>query len=161
MTILAYALDWVESLFWFQLLHDTAPPWGKGCHFQGEAHVKGTKAAQYQSNIWAKWEQSLLGLMEADPGNSLGIWLQLEPPQPTPKLRLSATAVPFAPALPPTGSRMFVLAWGTAHIWREWNQLRPGPQKFCSSNLDSSSSPVADTGHRAEEKALVCTWLYF
>lgn len=48
-------------------------PWGKG-HIWWKAHLKGTKAALYQSNIWAKWEQSLLGLMEADLGNSLGIW---------------------------------------------------------------------------------------
>ena len=98
------------------LLHETAPPWGKGCHFQGEAHLKGTKAAQYQSNIWAEWEQSLLGLMGADPENSLGIWLQLEPPHPTPRLRLSATPAPFAPALLPTAARMLVLAWGIVYI---------------------------------------------
>ena len=102
---------------------------------EGCAQLWSKKGAQTGKSIWTGQGQPLLALTEAAHHKQSQDLTVAE--------ANSLHPDSLAPALLPSGVRVLVLGVGRAraHTLREWSQLGPNPQGFCSSTLGPAPAP--------------------
>ena len=99
-----------------------------------------TVPAQIQNDPWLGWVRAAI-TGDYYMSNVLGHWLGLGLPQPTPRFVLRTHVSPFYSSNTCFWGEGAGAGWRRNSTWKEWSQLGPDSQGFCSSNLGPDSTP--------------------